>query len=1608
VRSLAYVVAGLLLLSLCYTIPRALYAEEVDPNDHTNLANFITDFSFNSDGIDPVTGNPKATAGQTYLMSFTFAEDGVKTFDLSNGALTYTIPTEMNVADYLSAQPLYDASHNQVATFKVVGGVITITPDPSYTTAGSPANNFWSNVNTSFSITLGGTFSYTGDGQLTTLSIDFGDNYVEDIEVSPGPGDIAVTKSLGSYNAVTRTMDATVTYTADPTGSSVVIDSLSDIYALAPTANAATSGNLDVLGSNVTLVYTSADGRTTYTVPTGAVSYSVDNTPGMFTSDAYGAGAYGTSADQFMITPTTPLTLNPGDKLTMTYTLHVKDSYVGSQVNADDKTDNTVDYNGYLSNLGVVDAHDLNHNPLHRSKQANGTINGTVLWKSNGTGDGTTVSWAATVGDGSTNMGGLPITDTLSPSDQSFTGTFIANLYYSDNGVLKLMGSEVFTAKTSGTSTPTFYPTSGVTVTGSDTGSGAGSVSWNGATMTYTPPTSLSVNGNPVSMVVLNYTTTQPAVSSSNPAGSINNTLSTNIDSATAQAQADFTPSLPSSWDISKKDELKVDANGPYVEYTVIAKVPQIYYGQNLTLTDSLTCQTGSVMYYDDPSESVVGWVAGSPRISMARLLSSSGDNLSVNVYSLAGQYNNVDPATVDLSTLTQVDPSTFNTTSPTYSGSPSSTQLSPSTMTSHGSWNVLASGWNSSLNKYGSSAWTMTFGSGSSVSANASSSAWPVNEDSLLVVTYRAYLSSPIFDENQNYWWGDPWDRYVTDQSSAHYTTSNTAVLSSGNANVATQLNQDGTSDKYPGPSWYYSDMPPAIRYLPPATYSQPYYYYDGRYYFTFDARFQPPYLTELTAPPVFTDTFDPALTFDQSDPNCYFYVALHLAPISTSGQTLYYRFDLLVKVPANDVVVTGGNTITLDFAKLTSDPAVTAELYATWGGMSTIDYGIPLTIPAGYPDTPQGRWDYCKTLVAGTNGSYASDWGIDTSSASKLPNEWYSLNAGTDADFTNVLSGSTTDNTKMGVNPYGNALYDFDYALTFKDGVVPADAQSAVKRMSNNAQLTDQLAGGPFTMNGATTISFMDQPIGKSMPTTTLTTNNGNVINVNLNLNPYGLSVLGGGGTTYETVDAMTNLMYLPGTLKVYKISPCQGVADTSVDDNDAVVVKAPTTAPAANWSQQTMTELTASQMSDLQALMRAAQPVPDSYQYSFYVDTAGDYGPAGNVYFYLPDGVQFEIDYQALINGDAGSFVSFSNAVKITGTSYNYTASDTNIQIIDASGQGTSSRQPVTLSKEDDNTKTPLDGGVFALYSPVARLAPGGALRDVPPLDVKVGATSYTVINNGALPVGLDTSTGLVNIPLQITGPDGATYYYCETEVTGTQSGSAGAIASGSTGQVVFNHPILVPSLNWIYLMQEIVAPVGYSAQTDSTLFALDDSTVTAPSGVTLVTLDSSDDLTIFDDSESTDVDFNFTKTDETGEPLSGVQFCLTPCTSVGTVLSDAETTIRTSQADGSVSFTGLSKGTYLLEETKTRSGYLLPAGQWILTVDAKAEKPLVITALGSPMAFADHDDGYTLVNYKTTKLPFAGGLTLVVFIVGGIVLVGAGIIVLNTLRSKKRVV
>jgi LPXTG-motif cell wall-anchored protein len=168
-----------------------------------------------------------------------------------------------------------------------------------------------------------------------------------------------------------------------------------------------------------------------------------------------------------------------------------------------------------------------------------------------------------------------------------------------------------------------------------------------------------------------------------------------------------------------------------------------------------------------------------------------------------------------------------------------------------------------------------------------------------------------------------------------------------------------------------------------------------------------------------------------------------------------------------------------------------------------------------------------------------------------------------------------------------------------------------------------------------------------------------------------------------------------------------------------------------------------------------------------------------------------------------------------------------------------------------------------------------------------------------------------------------------------------------------------------------------------------------------------------------------DFNFTKVDEANRPLYAVAFELYSCSKADDethVHSGLVTTAAgccwvnpvsvTSDSAGRVSFTGLPSGDYMLVETKTVTGYILPASQWLVRIDDSSSISITTQIASSdskpPAFYSSAGTGLRLPNYPIPPkplLPQTGDLFFVLLGVIGIALLsGTGLLFIYRKRRR----
>ena len=112
------------------------------------------------------------------------------------------------------------------------------------------------------------------------------------------------------------------------------------------------------------------------------------------------------------------------------------------------------------------------------------------------------------------------------------------------------------------------------------------------------------------------------------------------------------------------------------------------------------------------------------------------------------------------------------------------------------------------------------------------------------------------------------------------------------------------------------------------------------------------------------------------------------------------------------------------------------------------------------------------------------------------------------------------------------------------------------------------------------------------------------------------------------------------------------------------------------------------------------------------------------------------------------------------------------------------------------------------------------------------------------------------------------------------------------------------------------------------------------------------------------------------------------------------------VGTVQADGTVTFKGLGVGEYTITETKTLPGYnTIEPIKFTLTFNA--ETKTFVSDNSAVTVGTDNTLDTSIVNQKGSLLPSTGGIgTTIFYVVGGILVIGAGILLVTKKRMSAR--
>ena len=150
------------------------------------------------------------------------------------------------------------------------------------------------------------------------------------------------------------------------------------------------------------------------------------------------------------------------------------------------------------------------------------------------------------------------------------------------------------------------------------------------------------------------------------------------------------------------------------------------------------------------------------------------------------------------------------------------------------------------------------------------------------------------------------------------------------------------------------------------------------------------------------------------------------------------------------------------------------------------------------------------------------------------------------------------------------------------------------------------------------------------------------------------------------------------------------------------------------------------------------------------------------------------------------------------------------------------------------------------------------------------------------------------------------------------------------------------------------------------------------------------------------------FSFTKVDAAGNGVKGATFTLSVEEGqTGSLPTNpGPTTVVDSNADGTVTFSGLKAGTYTVTETKVANGYQNVTATFTVDLNANGTYTISKTAVSDPFGLVDTADK-TVLNVKSiTQLPLTGAAGTALFTVIGLLLAGAAATVALKSRETKR--
>jgi len=375
--------------------------------DQSDLANFITSATMWDQGGNQVTGGSDAILGDTYTFIITFAEqpttEGQFVYN-SAGTLTYRLPSSLIIQSPVTATPIPLANGNIVGWYTISATGLVEVQFGNFDQYGNPTNgvNF-------IDVIANATFTLQISAQLNGSQLDFGSGGLIDITpVEPTP--MLTVNKTSSYDPITQRINYTVILTA--LGGQVDNIALTDT----PTVTL-TGGSSPMIVNNFINDFISGISYQLTTVGQAAVvlpQSSVNETRTHVQSDP-GIPASFTTEFLYEADSTTPLVLNPGDFITVTY-------YIDLQALISDNlavlAPNTLtDYSFTVGNQAVATsnvptAQDSTSDLVSRKLFLNKT--GWHIRPADGSGNPDIIEWTIVVGDGRSEiLNGGNITDTL-------------------------------------------------------------------------------------------------------------------------------------------------------------------------------------------------------------------------------------------------------------------------------------------------------------------------------------------------------------------------------------------------------------------------------------------------------------------------------------------------------------------------------------------------------------------------------------------------------------------------------------------------------------------------------------------------------------------------------------------------------------------------------------------------------------------------------------------------------------------------------------------------------------------------------------------------------------------------------------------------------------------------------------------------------------------------------------------------------------------------------------------------------------------------------------------------------------------------------------------